>query len=96
MLIEATKGTPKAARHMLVATVASTLLFGTTAPSDAAAKKFKNCTAMNKVYPHGVGRKGARDKTNDTPVTNFKVSNSLYSANKGSDRDGDGIACEKA
>ncbi len=50
---------------------------------------------MNKDYPHGVGRKGARDKTSGTAVTNFKVSNSLYAANSGSDRDKDGIACEK-
>ena len=50
---------------------------------------------MNKVYPHGVGRTGARDKTSGTPVTNFKVSNSVYAANGGSDRDKDGVACEK-
>lgn len=23
---------------------------------------YKNCTALNKIYPHGIGRKGARDK----------------------------------
>ena len=40
-------------------------------------------------------RTGARDSTSGTPVTNFKVSKSLYNANGGSDRDGDGIACEK-
>ena len=52
------------------------------APSHGAAR-FKNCTAMNKVYPHGVGRMGARDKTSGTPVTNFKVSNRVYAANRG-------------
>ena len=82
-------------RHMLVAAMTATLLLGTAAPSHAAAKTFKNCTALNKAYPHGVGRTGARDKTSGTPVTNFKVSKSLYTANSGSDRDGDGIACEK-
>ena len=61
-----------------------------------AAKEFRNCTALNKRYPHGVGRsKSVRDSTSGTPVTNFKVSRSLYKANKKSDRDGDGIACEK-
>ena len=30
--------------------------------------KFKNCTAMNKVYPHGVGKKGARDHTSGKRV----------------------------
>jgi hypothetical protein len=61
-----------------------------------AAKTFKNCTALNKKYPHGVGRsKAVRDSTSGTPVTNFKVSKALYKANKKSDRDKDGIACEK-
>jgi len=58
-------------------------------------KEFKNCTALNKVYPHGVGKSGAKDKTSSKPVKNFKVSNSLYKENKKSDRDKDGIACEK-
>ena len=61
----------------------------------AAARKFKNCAALNRVYPHGVGKPGARDKTRETPVTNFKVSRDLYAAFEGKDRDGDGIACEK-
>jgi len=64
--------------------------------SAATSKTFKNCTALNKVYPHGVGRVGARDKTSGEPVTNFKRSNKLYRENKKSDRDKDGIACEKA
>jgi uncharacterized membrane protein len=65
--------------------------------ADAAkAKEFKNCTALNKAYPHGVGKPGARDHTSGTPVTTFKRSKALYVANKKSDRDKDGIACEKA
>lgn len=83
-------------RRLLVATMTASMFFGVAAPSHAQATKYKNCTALNKSYPHGVGRKGARDKTSGTPVTDFKVSASLYAANKGSDRDGDGIACEKA
>jgi hypothetical protein len=62
--------------------------------------KFKNCTALNKVYPHGVGRNNAKDHTSGTRVTNFKHSTSLYKKvigyRKGLDRDHDGIACEKA
>lgn len=58
-------------------------------------KEFKNCTALNKVYPHGVGKSNAKDKTSGTRVTNFKKSNSVYAENKKSDRDKDGIACEK-
>jgi len=59
------------------------------------AKTFKNCTALNRVYRHGVGKPGARDKTSGRPVTNFKRSKALYKANSKSDRDKDGIACEK-
>jgi hypothetical protein len=60
---------------------------------------YKNCTNLNKKYPHGVGKANARDKTEDEPVTTFKRSTRLYniamSYNKGLDRDKDGIACEK-
>jgi hypothetical protein len=61
-----------------------------------AARHFPNCTAMHKVYPHGVGKPTARDHTasGQSPVTNFKKSSALYLANKGLDRDHDGIACE--
>jgi Excalibur calcium-binding domain len=62
----------------------------------ASSKKYRNCAALNKVYPHGVGRVGARDRTSGTPVTNFKRSNRLYRENIARDRDKDGIACEKA
>ncbi|PZG21437.1 calcium-binding protein [Micromonospora craterilacus] len=66
-------------------------------PAQAAPKAFKNCTAMHKKYPHGVGKKGARDKVRGKtkPVTNFKVSTAIYNANKKLDRDKDGVACEK-
>jgi Excalibur calcium-binding domain len=62
---------------------------------------FKNCTALNKKYPHGIGKVGARDKTSgDEPVTNFKRSTRLcrlaMSYNRRLDRDKDGIACEQA
>jgi hypothetical protein len=60
-----------------------------------AAKTFANCTALNKVYPHGVGKWGARDHTSGTRVTTFKRSDTLYSANDHLDRDKDKIACEK-
>ncbi len=68
------------------------------APADAAgATTYKNCAALNKKYKHGVGRKGARDKVSGStkPVTTFTVNTKVYNANKGRDRDKDGIACEK-
>ena len=57
------------------------------------AKKYKNCTALNKVYPNGVGKKGAVDHGGS--VTSFLVDNDTYKKNHKSDRDKDGIACEK-
>jgi hypothetical protein len=72
-----------------------------TSPADAASGPAwtKNCTALNRKYPHGVGRKRAHDHTSGTPVTSFKHSNKLYAKamryNKGLDRDKDKIACEK-
>lgn len=68
-------------------------------PATAVPAKWKNCTKVNQTYPHGVGKAKAKDKTSGKPVTTFKRSDSLYSqamkANKGLDRDKDGIACEK-
>jgi hypothetical protein len=93
--LEATRGDLMHVRRMLIAATTAAIFLGMAPPSHGAAKTYKNCTALNKDYPHGVGRKGARDKTSGTPVTNFKVSNSLYAANRHSDRDGDGVACEK-
>lgn len=66
-------------------------------PTSPAAAAFANCTALNRVYPHGVGRPGAVDRTTGKkPVTNFTVDANVYAANTGRDRDDDGIACEKA
>jgi len=61
----------------------------------------RSCSALNRTYPHGLGKATARDRTSGTPpVTTFKRSNRLYrlamSYNRGLDRDKDGIACEKA
>ena len=87
--------------------IALALLVGVFAASAAVASasqttipaRWKNCTAVNHRYPHGVGRNHAHDATSGTPVTNFKRSTSLYntamSYNRGLDRDKDGIACEK-
>ena len=70
-------------------------------PADAASSTYKNCTALQKKYPHGVGRSGAKDKVSGSskPVTTFKRSTKIYKAaikqNKGLDRDKDGVVCEK-
>jgi hypothetical protein len=84
---------------MVSALAALALGAGITAtPADGARqpRKYKNCTALNKDYPRGVGRKGARDRTSDEPVTNFAVKPKVYKRNASAlDRDKDGIACEK-
>ena len=77
---------------IILLSVALTTTF--TTHSNAAAKKFKNCTELNKVYPGGVALPGALNKGGATKKTP-KYDKALYTANKKSDRDGDGIACEK-
>jgi hypothetical protein len=78
--------------------IAVALAFTSTVEA-AAPPLYKNCTNLNKRYPHGLGRALARDKTSGEPVRNFFRSTRLYlvamSWNKGLDRDKDGIACEK-
>ena len=57
-------------------------------------KVFKNCTELNKKYPGGVALPGAVNKGGATKLTP-KYDKKMYEANKKSDRDKDGIACEK-
>jgi hypothetical protein len=70
------------------------------AARDTIPYRWKNCTIVNKRYPHGVGKRYAHDKTTSgDPVTNFYRSTLIYRRamyyNAGLDRDKDGIACEK-
>ncbi|TCJ00405.1 excalibur calcium-binding domain-containing protein [Aeromicrobium sp. IC_218] len=80
---------------VLSAVVGAALAVGPATTADAGPRVFKNCTEMHKTYKHGVGKPGARDRTSGTPVTTFKRSKKIYTANRKSDRDKDGIACEK-
>ena len=70
------------------------LIFPASSPAKAAAKKFKNCTELNKLYPGGVALPGSVNSGGATKKEP-KYDKALYTANKKSDRDGDGIACEK-
>lgn len=89
-------------RRLLGGALTAALLLGTPlvlAPSAGATAKptvFKNCTAMHKKYKGGVAKPGAKDKRKSGHAK-YKpyVSAALYKANKKSDRDGDGIACEQ-
>lgn len=65
----------------------------------AAPHPYTNCTALQTKYPHGLGKKGAVDKTSGKRVTTFKKDTKKYkkaiAANSRLDADKDGIACEK-
>ena len=79
--------------------LSATLILGVTTISpietDAAAKKFSNCTELNKTYKGGVAKAAnIKNKGGKTKFTPF-VSKEIYEANIKSDRDKDGIACEK-
>ncbi|SDO25182.1 Excalibur calcium-binding domain-containing protein [Psychrobacillus sp. OK028] len=86
-------------RRISVILLSATLLLGVTTISptttDAAAKKFANCTELNKTYKGGVAKAAnIKNKGGKTKYTPF-VSKEIYEANIKSDRDKDGIACEK-
>jgi hypothetical protein len=84
-------------RNLPIYVLSGALIFvgiASASQAQAAAKVFKNCTELNKVYPGGVALPGAVNsggKTKKEP----KYDKALYIANKKSDRDKDGIACEK-
>ena len=82
---------------------ASAVVLGAIAgPAAAIPAPWKRCSTVNKLYPHGVGKLGARDHVaaGAEHVTNFKRSTRIYnkamSFNRGLGRDHDGIACEKS
>lgn len=61
-------------------------------PAGAEAATFKNCSALNKIYPNGVAKSAAAaNKQKKLP----KVSKSIYSQHLKMDRDKDGTICEK-
>ena len=79
----------------IIVVIILVMLSSTNIPiSQAAVKTYKNCTELNKVYPGGVALPGAVNAGGETKKEP-KYDKALYTANKKSDRDGDGIACEK-
>ena len=82
-----------------IAVLAATVALGAASTALAVPAPWKNCTQVNKKYPHGIGKTGAHDKTSGTPVITFKRSTQLYKLamknNSRLDGDKDGIACEK-
>jgi hypothetical protein len=62
---------------LLVAVIGAlvVLVSSVSASWDAVPYRWKNCTIVNKRFPHGVGRYGAHDRTRSgDPVTNFRRS----------------------
>ena len=67
-------------------------------PTATAAKPrvFKNCTAVNKVYKHGIAKNFKVIKTANGLTGHPFVGTNLYAAQPRTlDRDKDGVACEK-
>lgn len=86
-------------RTCLLALSVASVLVSVIATPAIAAPSYKNCTELQKTYPHGIGKANAKDKTSGKPVTNFKKDTAGYNkairAKSDLDRDKDGIACEK-
>jgi hypothetical protein len=70
-------------KKLLLTTVSLGLILSST-PANAAAKVFKNCTELNKVYPGGVALPGAVNAGGSTKLTP-KYDKNLYLANQKSD-----------
>jgi hypothetical protein len=81
-------------KKVIVVSISLVLTLGLPQASQGAARVFKNCTELNKVYPGGVALPGAVNAGGLTKKEP-KFNKALYLANKKSDRDKDGIACEK-
>ena len=81
-------------KRLILISIFLGLIFGLAPSSQAAAKVFKNCTELNKLYPGGVALPGAIN-TGGSTKKQPKYNKALYVANQKSDRDKDGIACEK-
>ena len=85
---------PETIHKEIILLICLFLSISVTPSSQGAAKVFKNCTELNKVYPGGVALPGAVN-SGGTTKKEPKYNKALYMANKKSDRDKDGIACEK-
>ena len=81
-------------KKLLITGIAAVMFLTFTPSSYAGARVFKNCTELNRVYPGGVALPGAVNSGGTTKKLP-KYNKALYVANKKSDRDKDGIACEK-
>lgn len=87
-----------------VLAASAVVAFAPTADAAPAAKTYANCSAINRVYSGGIAKKGVKynvvrshGKTSHRALKGrVEFSTALYEANRKSDRDRDGIACEKS
>lgn len=79
-------------RSLILVTLFSLLLLGSTLPAQAAT--FKTCKDMQKVYKYGISQSATASNKGAGPIHPARVSASLYLKNKKLDTDRDGIACE--
>ena len=90
------------ARLLLAAVLAGGATLAVALPAHAAptAKVYANCTAIHRDYTGGIARAGVKynrvSGANRALKGTVKFSTDLYKANVKSDRDRDGIACEKS
>lgn len=90
------------ARFRAAVAIVGALLAATCFPAAANAapsvKTYANCTAVHRDYSGGIARKGVRynvvGSANRPLKGHVKFDTALYDANRKSDRDHDGIACE--
>jgi hypothetical protein len=61
----------------------------------SASASFKNCVALNKVFPNGVAQTSKFKNLGKGPINAPKVDSKTFLANKKLDTDRDGIVCEK-
>lgn len=93
--VTANAGGTKTTATVLVSAITAPQVPTPSAVGSPTAVKYKNCTALQKVYPGGVAKsassinKGGRIRL--AQVVNAKV----YELNKSLDRDKDGLVCEK-
>lgn len=91
----------------LVLAATALLCLGVAAPAtaaEAAPARFSNCSAVHAVYSGGIAKDGvtrntvtSHGKRTTRPLRGtVQHSTQLYSANRGLDRDRDGVACEKS
>lgn len=97
----------RAAVRLIAGAAVAVAAAATIAPAaDAApsATAYANCTAIHRVYSGGIAKAGvtsnrvtSRGRTTHRALKgHVKFSTALYTANRKSDRDHDGIACEKS